>query len=145
MFAGYKQDPDNILKARFDHEGYDQMIINRNIEFYSTCEHHILPFYGVAHIAYIPKNKLVGLSKMARLVECYARRLQIQERLTQQIANAMESALEPKGVAVMVKAAHTCMSCRGVRKQQSDMVTTCLRGNFSFHAVRDEFLAQCHS
>src|SRR6185312_9887719 len=98
------------------HEGYDQMIINRNIEFYSTCEHHILPFYGVAHIAYIPKNKLVGLSKMARLVECYARRLQIQERLTQQIANAMESALEPKGVAVMVKAAHTCMSCRGVRK-----------------------------
>lgn len=142
MTAGYRQDPVKILTTSFAGEGYDQMILCRGIEFYSCCEHHMLPFTGTASVAYIPKpgGKVVGLSKMARVVDCFARRLQIQERLTKQIADAMQEALEPAGVGVIVQAKHLCMSCRGVGKHQSDMVTTALRGNFLEQSVRQEFL-----
>lgn len=143
MSCGYGQDPAKILSADFDGNGYDQMIVCRGIEFSSICEHHLLPFLGVAHVGYIPAARVVGLSKMPRLVECFARRLQLQEKLTQQIAQAMEDNLKPKGVAVVIAAKHLCMSCRGVRKNTAEMVTTCLLGAFKEHKVREEFLWQC--
>jgi len=132
LFAGYAQDPKKILGTTFMQEGYkyDQIILCKNIEMYSTCEHHMLPFYGHAHVAYIPNDRVVGLSKLARLVECFARRLQIQEKLTEQIAQAIEEVLQPKGVAVIIEAKHHCMCSRGASKQHSAMTTSALRGVF---------------
>lgn len=143
MTSGYEVDPKTVLGTDFDGEKYDQMVVSRNIEFVSCCEHHMLPFIGVAHVAYIPKDRVVGLSKMARLVDVFAKRLQIQERMTQQIANTMWDVLKPRGVGVIVQAKHSCMSCRGVRKQNSDMITTCLRGNFQQQKVKEEFILYC--
>lgn len=130
LFAGYKQDPAAILERDFDRDGYDQMIVCRDIEFHSTCEHHLLPFFGTATVAYIPNEKIIGLSKLARLVDAFARRLQIQERMTEQVAAALEKHLQPRGSAVVIEAKHYCMICRGVQKQQSSMVTSALKGLF---------------
>lgn len=139
MFSGYKQDPGDIFKV-FD-EPCDEMVILRNIEFYSTCEHHMLPFFGKAHIAYIPNGKVVGISKLARLVDCFARRLQIQERMTQQITSAIEDYLKPQGVACIVEAKHLCMMARGVEKQNSVMITSSIKGVFKDNdSSRIEFL-----
>lgn len=143
MTSGYAVDPKALLGRDFHGEGYDQMIMCRHIEFQSVCEHHLLGFAGVAHVAYIPAKRVVGLSKMARLVDCFAKRLQIQERLTQQVAKTMHDVLRPRGVGVMVVAKHSCMSCRGVQKHQSEMVTTALLGCFRLHKVKEEFLLQC--
>tara|TARA_R110002020_G_scaffold107276_1_gene249254 strand:+ start:8878 stop:9423 length:546 start_codon:yes stop_codon:yes gene_type:complete len=138
LFGGYKQNPKDVLTTSFTIT-CDEMIICKNIEFYSNCEHHILPFYGKCHIAYIPQDKIIGLSKMPRLVEVFARRLQVQERLTEQIADAMMTYVKPKGVGVSMEAKHMCMVSRGVQKQNSSMVTTALRGNFSDPHVKLEF------
>lgn len=143
MTSGYDQNPAEILQRDFDAGTYDEMIALPWIEFTSCCEHHLLPFAGFAHIAYLPAKKnprVVGLSKMARLVECYGRRLQIQERMTIQIANAMQEHLQPSGVAVVVQAKHLCMACRGVQKHKSVMVTSSMRGAFRKDAAaRSEF------
>lgn len=140
---GYGLTPESILSADFHGNGYDQMIVCRNIEFYSTCEHHLLPFSGLAHVGYIPKQRVVGLSKMARLVDLFAKRLQIQETLTKQVADAMQTTLCPVGVGVIIQARHLCMACRGVRKHQAEMVTTALLGRFRRPEVREEFLLHC--
>jgi GTP cyclohydrolase I len=141
IFGGYAEDPKEILSKDFEKDGYDQMIVCRDIEFYSTCEHHMQPFFGRAHVAYIPGDRVVGLSKLARVVDCFARRLQIQERLTEQVATALVDHLKPKGVGVMIEAKHFCMVCRGVRKQNSSMITTSLKGCFRDAGARSEFLA----
>lgn len=142
LFSGYTVNPCDIIKE-FDNDGnYDQMILLKSIEFTSNCEHHILPFSGKAHVAYIPSagGKIVGISKLARLVDCFAKRLQVQERLTQQIADCIEEYLKPLGVAVMIEASHSCVSCRGVGKQHSRMVTTALKGTLkNDSAARAEF------
>lgn len=128
LFAGYKQDPTEIFKT-FDDIPYDEMIVLKDVDFQSWCEHHMLPFSGVAHVAYIPEGKaVIGLSKMARLVDVFARRLQVQERLTVEIAEALQKGLNPKGVGVIVEASHSCMTCRGVRKPGARMVTSKLIG-----------------
>lgn len=143
MTRGYKESPDKILNKTFESDTYDEVIACPFIEFYSTCEHHMLPFFGVAHVAYLPSKKkprVVGLSKMARLVDCFARRLQIQERMTVQIADAMEKHLKPQGVAVVIRAKHLCMACRGVQKHKAAMVTSAMRGVFRKSAsTRNEF------
>jgi GTP cyclohydrolase I len=141
LFGGYGQDAAAVLVRDFEAENYDEMILCRNIDFYSTCEHHMQPFFGTAHVGYVPKRRIIGLSKLARLVEMFARRLQIQERLTQQIANALEEHLQPRGVAVLIEAKHFCMMCRGVRKQNSEMTTSSLTGVFRSAEPRAEFLA----
>jgi GTP cyclohydrolase I len=142
LFGGYRQRAEDVLVTQFHAEQYDEMVLLRDIEFYSTCEHHMLPFSGKAHVAYIPEKKIVGLSKLARLVDVFARRLQVQERLTQQIASELQRVLKPKGVAVMIEASHQCMSCRGVRKQSGKTITSCLVGAFKHNlASRTEFLA----
>ena len=142
LFSGYDQRAEDVLVTQFHAEEYDEMVLLRDVEFYSTCEHHMLPFCGRAHIAYIPENKIVGLSKLARLVDVFARRLQVQERLTQQIASELQRVLKPKGVAVMLEASHQCMSCRGVRKQSGKTITSCLVGAFKENlASRTEFLS----
>ena len=138
LFGGYKQKAEDVLKTFFSIK-CDEMIICKDIEFYSNCEHHILPFYGKCHIAYLPNQKVVGLSKMPRLLEVFARRLQIQERLTEQIADSMMKHIEPLGVGVNIEAKHNCMVCRGVQKQNSVMVTTALRGVFKDDHVKQEF------
>lgn len=141
LFGGYDMSPDKILDCRFSNEKYDQMIVLRDIEMFSTCEHHMLPFYGKAHIAYIPNGHVVGLSKLARLVECFSRRLQIQERLTQEIAEALAEHTKALGVGVVIEAKHMCMVARGVNKQNSVMVTSHLTGNFRDEpSVREEFM-----
>lgn len=137
--VGYSQDPADILARDFDGGGYDEVICVPNVELYSTCEHHMIPFYGVAHVAYLPRKRVVGLSKLARLVDCFARRLQIQEQLTMQIADAITTHLNPRGVAVVVEAKHMCMCARGVGKQKSSMVTSAMRGVFRQPAARAEF------
>ena len=140
MTAGYEEDPAEILSRTFD-ETSDEMIILRGISFYSTCEHHLLPFYGEAQVGYLP-GRVVGISKLARLVNCFARRLQIQENLTIQIADALMKTLHPTGVAVVIEAKHLCMMMRGVEKQNSVMKTSCLLGSFKEDArTRGEFLA----
>jgi GTP cyclohydrolase I len=142
LFGGYDQDPKEILKTTFAGEGYDQIVLLDNIEFFSTCEHHLLPFFGKAHVAYIPRKRVVGLSKLARVVECFARRAQIQERLTSQIANALNEALDPMGVGVILEAQHFCMVARGVEKQGSVMVTSALTGVLkSDSKARSEFMS----
>lgn len=129
LTKGYDQDPKDILTV-FDSEGYDQMVLLKDIEFYSQCEHHLLPFFGKAHIAYIPDGKIVGISKLARIVDIFARRLQNQERLTEQVVEAIEKHLKPRGVAVVFEASHFCMRARGVQKQNSVMRTNKLTGVF---------------
>ena len=141
LFAGYGQEPAEILSTTFGEVGgYDEMVLLRDIPFQSTCEHHMLPFIGKAHVAYLPGQRVVGLSKLARLVECFARRLQIQERLTSEVADAIMEHLEPAGCGVVVEAGHGCMACRGVRKEGATMVTSSLRGEFKAPATRAEFL-----
>jgi GTP cyclohydrolase I len=141
LFGGYRERAEDVLRTQFCSEEYGEMVLLRGIEFYSTCEHHLLPFQGKAHVAYLPANKIVGLSKLARLVDIYARRLQVQERLTQQIATQLQEILGPKGVAVMIEAQHQCMSCRGVRKPGGTMITSAYLGEFrDDRARRAEFL-----
>ncbi len=131
FYSGYKDDPAEVLNKIFaEVEGYDDIVLVRDIPFYSHCEHHMVPFFGMAHIAYYPTKGVVGLSKLARLVEIFARRLQTQETMTSQIANAMEEALEPRGVAVMLEAEHMCMSMRGVQKAGAMTLTTQFTGVF---------------
>lgn len=141
VFSGLRQEPTEHLKAIF-HEQYDEMIALRDIPFYSMCEHHLLPFTGRAHIAYVPDGQILGISKLARLVECFARRPQVQERLTTQIADTLMEGLKPKGVAVVMEATHTCMTIRGVRKPGSEMVTSAVRGLFKKNAAtRNEVMS----
>jgi GTP cyclohydrolase I len=142
IFAGYGQDPAEILSTTFaDVNGYSEMILLRDINFSSTCEHHMLPFTGVAHVAYLPSERVVGLSKLARLVDCYAKRLQIQERMTRDIAKAVMHHLAPLGCGVVIEATHGCMVCRGVKKEGATMVTSSLEGDFHNPATRAEFMA----
>ena len=144
--GGYSLDPVQVLKTFSDGAELcgDEMVVVRNIELYSQCEHHMAPFFGVAHVAYIPDKRIVGLSKLARVVDIYARRLQVQERLTNQIANAIDEVLKPKGVGVAITAKHFCMCSRGVQKQSSDTVTSALRGAMRDDpAARSEFLRLC--
>ncbi|HEY2805492.1 MAG TPA: GTP cyclohydrolase I FolE [Gemmatimonadales bacterium] len=141
MTSGYKMDPMELLKKAIFHEKHESMILVRDIELYSMCEHHMLPFFGRAHIAYIPNGQIVGLSKLARLVDVYARRLQVQERMTDQICAAMQCTLNPEGVGVIIEAYHLCMMMRGVEKQNSRTVTSAVRGVFRDDArTREEFL-----
>ena len=130
LYSGYKQDPKETLNATFNGEGYDGIVLLKDIEFYSTCEHHMLSFTGKAHVAYIPTERIVGISKLARIVEIYARRLQNQERITTQIADDLEKYLEPMGAAVIIEAKHQCMGCRGVKKSNATMTTSAMRGVF---------------
>ena len=130
VFAGYRSDAESILQATFNAEGYDGIVLLSNIEFHSTCEHHLQPFSGRAHIAYIPVDRIVGISKLARIVDAHAHRLQNQERITKGIADDLEEHLQPLGSAVILEASHGCMRCRGVRKQNSVMTTSAMRGVF---------------
>jgi GTP cyclohydrolase I len=141
-FRGYDQDPEEILDKTFEEiEGYDEMIILRAIRFESHCEHHMAPIIGRAWVGYIPKGRVVGISKLARVVEAYAKRLQIQEKMTAQIANAINNVLKPQGVAVVIKAEHQCMTARGVMKPGTDLVTSRMLGIFRDNAItRQEFL-----
>ena len=140
LFSGYQKKPEDVLTV-FDGEDYDEMIVVKNIELYSMCEHHMLPFFGKVHIGYIPNGKIIGLSKLPRLVEIYARRLQNQERLTTQIADALLDLLNPKGVAVIIDAQHFCMMARGIEKQMSEVSTSALKGLFKKDSsTRAEFL-----
>ena len=142
LTSGYRQDPETILNGAMFSVCYDEMVVVKDIEVYSLCEHHLLPFFGKCHVAYIPSKKVIGLSKIARLVNMYARRMQIQERLTNQIARALEEKLSPQGVGVIIEARHLCMVMRGVEKQQSAAVTSAMLGVFRENKqTRDEFLA----
>ncbi len=142
LLSGYSTDPVELLNnAMFDVE-YDEMVVVKNIDFYSLCEHHLLPFYGKAHVGYLPNKKVVGLSKIPRLVEMFARRLQVQERMTQQIATTMEELIEPIGVGVVIEAQHLCAAMRGVRKPNIIMTTSAVRGLFKKNAsTREEFFS----
>ena len=130
LTSGYRQDIHDVLNEALFTEEYDEMVVVKDIDFYSMCEHHLLPFFGKCHIAYMPSKKIVGLSKLPRLVEMFARRLQVQERLTTQIANTLQDVLQPRGVAVVVEALHMCMLMRGVEKQNSKAVTSAMLGQF---------------
>ncbi len=142
LTRGYEMDVQHVVGgALFDSEGATNMVMVRDIELYSLCEHHMLPFYGKAHVAYIPDGKIVGLSKLPRVVEVFSRRLQVQERLTEQIATAIDDVLHPQGVGVVIEAYHLCMMMRGVEKQNSKTITSAVRGTFrSDPRTRDEFL-----
>ncbi len=141
LAGGYGQDPRQILNEALFEESYDEMLVVKDIDFYSLCEHHMLPFFGRAHIAYVPNGRIVGLSKLPRLVDLYARRLQVQERLTNQIAAEIERVLEPRGVAVVMEAQHLCMMMRGVQKQNSYTITSAMLGEFGTDPkTRSEFL-----
>src|ERR1700723_1081716 len=141
LTKGYKEDAEAMLKKALFTVTYDEMVIVKDIEMFSLCEHHILPFFGKVHVAYIPNGKVIGLSKIPRLVEVFARRLQVQERLTRQIADAIQEAIEPQGVGVVVEARHLCMMMRGVEKQHSSTVTSAMVGCFRQKETRAEFLA----
>ena len=143
FFAGYEQDPEEILRTTFEEvEGYDEMVLVKDIGVESHCEHHMVPIIGRAHIAYIPNNRVVGISKLARVVDIFAKRLQIQEKMTAQIANAIENVLQPKGIAVVIDASHQCMTTRGVNKPESSTVTSAMRGVFKENPrTRNEFLS----
>ena len=141
IFAGITVDPESLLKVGFE-EGHDEMVVLRDIPFFSMCEHHFLPFHGLAHVAYVPRGRVVGISKIARLVDALARRPQLQERLTGQVADTLMRALKPDGVAVALEAEHLCMTMRGVKKPGSRMVTSAMRGTFQTQPdTRSEFLA----
>lgn len=143
FFEGYTQDPEEILRTTFEEtEGYDEMVVLKNISFESHCEHHMVPIIGKANIAYLPNNRVVGISKLVRVLEAYAKRLQIQEKMTAQIANAISEVLNPKGVAVIVEAEHQCMTTRGVQRPGVSMVTSTMLGAFRDDpSTRKEFLA----
>ncbi len=141
LTSGYKQNPDDVVGDALFHEDCNHMIIVRDIEVYSLCEHHMLPFFGKCHIGYIPRGRVYGVSKLARLVDCYARRLQIQERLTRQIAKYIKEHIDAEGVGVVMECKHLCMMMRGVQKQNSCMVTSSMLGSFlRSQATRNEFL-----
>jgi GTP cyclohydrolase IA len=141
LTQGYKLDPAKVINDALFTEDYEEMIVQKDIDFYSLCEHHLLPFFGKAHVAYIPHHKIVGISKLARLVDVYARRLQVQERLTNQIANTIMEKLDPLGVAVVIEAEHLCMRMRGVEKQNSIIITSTLLGAFrTRQETRQEFM-----
>lgn len=140
LTRGYDIDPIAILESALFEEPYDEMVLVKDIELYSTCEHHMLPFFGRAHVAYVPDGKIVGLSKLPRVVDAFARRLQVQERLTAQIRDAVQEVLQPKGVAVAIEATHLCMVMRGVEKQHAQTITTAMSGVFrADRSARDEF------
>jgi GTP cyclohydrolase IA len=141
LTKGYSEDPGGILHDALFEVDYDEMVIVKDIEMYSLCEHHMLPFFGKVHVAYIPNGKVIGLSKIPRLVEVFARRLQVQERLTRQIADAIQDAINPQGVGVVVEARHLCMMMRGVEKQNSSTVTSAMVGVFQKQNTRNEFLS----
>ena len=141
LTGGLHRDPEAILKSALFDVNYDEMVIVKDIEMYSLCEHHMLPFFGRVHIAYIPQGKVVGLSKLPRLVDVFARRLQVQERMTRQIAEAIEAAIEPQGVGVVIEAQHLCMMMRGVEKQASKTLTSAMLGVFQKQRTRAEFLS----
>jgi GTP cyclohydrolase I len=142
LTSGYLQNSDNILNGATFSVSYDEMVVVKDIEFFSMCEHHILPFFGKCHVAYLPNKRVIGLSKVARLVNMFARRLQIQERLTSQIAAAIQDKISPEGVGVVVEARHLCMQMRGVEKQCGQAVTSAMLGGFRHNKqTRDEFLA----
>jgi GTP cyclohydrolase I len=141
LLSGYGADPEKIINAALFNVDYDEMVLVRDIEFYSLCEHHMLPFLGRAHVAYLPKGKVIGLSKIPRIVDMYARRLQVQERMTRQIADLIQKTLEPQGVAVVVEAVHMCSMMRGVKKHDARMTTSAMHGAFRANlATRQEFL-----
>ena len=139
---GYKQTPEEVVGDAIFNEQCDEVIAVKDIDFFSLCEHHLLPFKGVAHVGYLPEKKIIGLSKIPRIVDIYARRLQVQERLTQQVADALQDVLSPKGVAVVIEAEHLCMQMRGVEKKSSFMITSAVRGAFrENNKTREEFLS----
>ena len=141
LTKGYREDPEEMLKKAVFTESYDEMVLVKDIDLFSMCEHHMLPFFGKAHVAYIPDGKIVGISKLARVVEVYARRLQVQERLTQQIRDVIQDVLNPRGVGVVIEAKHMCMVMRGVEKQNSVTTTSAMSGEFiSSQSTRGEFL-----
>ncbi len=137
---GYDQDPREILRSALFHEEFSEMVLVKDIELYSLCEHHLLPFFGKAHIAYIPDGQIVGLSKLPKIVEVFARRLQVQERLTQEILDCINDTLQPQGVAIIIEARHMCMMMRGIEKQNSVTTTSAFAGNFKNVETRNEFL-----
>jgi GTP cyclohydrolase I len=142
LTSGYRQDPAKLLNGALFQVPYDQMVVVRDIELFSLCEHHLLPFFGHCHVGYIPRNRVIGLSKVARLVNLFARRLQLQERLTRQIAEALVEQIDPEGVGVVIEARHLCMVMRGVEKQNSRAVTSAMLGAFRENKqTRDEFLS----
>jgi len=141
LTKGYKEDPNEILRGALFEVDYDEMVIVKDVEMFSLCEHHMLPFFGKVHVAYIPKGKVIGLSKIARLVEVFARRLQVQERMTRQIADAIQEAIAPQGVGVVIEARHLCMMMRGIEKQNSSTVTSAMVGCFQKKETRSEFLS----
>jgi GTP cyclohydrolase I len=145
LTKGYREDADKILRGALFDVDYDEMVIVRDIEVFSLCEHHMLPFFGKVHVAYIPNGKVIGLSKIPRLVEVFARRLQVQERLTRQIADAIQDAIDPQGVGVVIEARHLCMMMRGVEKQHSSTVTSAMVGVFQKQNTRAEFLSLVQS
>ena len=140
LTSGYEEDPEQILQGAMFEENYNEMVIVKDIELYSLCEHHMLPFFGKAHIAYIPNGQIVGLSKIPRVVDVFSRRLQVQERLTEEILNCINDTLQPEGVAVVIEASHMCMMMRGVQKQNSTTTTSGFRGTFKERDTRNEFL-----
>ena len=146
IFSGYAEDPAEVLSSTFNAEDYDGIVLLRDIEFHSTCEHHLQPFTGRAHIAYIPIERIVGISKLARLVDLFGKRLQTQETMTAQIADTIDKVLQPKGVAVVIDANHQCMSTRGVHKTESSTITSRMLGTFrSDNKAREEFINLIHS
>ena len=145
LTQGYQLDPQKILNDAVFEESYNEMLIVKDIDFYSLCEHHLLPFFGRAHVAYIPNGRIVGLSKIARLVEMYSRRLQVQERLTNEVARVIEKVLQPRGVAVIIEAQHLCMMMRGVQKQNSYAISSAMIGEFEADPkTRAEFMQLIH-
>jgi GTP cyclohydrolase IA len=145
LTRGYQQSAARVIGDALFEESHNNMVLVRDIEFYSLCEHHMLPFFGKAHVAYIPNGRIVGLSKMARVVDVFARRLQVQERMTDQVADALDTELHPLGVGVVVEASHLCMMMRGVEKQNSRTITSAMRGSFlSDPRTREEFLGLVH-
>ena len=141
LFRGYSMDPKDLIKTFSDVENYDQIVLLRRIEFHSFCEHHMLPFTGRGHVAYLPQDKVIGISKLARLLDIYSKRLQIQERIGQQVTKALDKYLEPKASACILVAKHQCMSCRGVNKQDSEMITSSLTGLFRQPQVKAELFS----
>ena len=141
LTKGYREDPLQLLRGALFDVDYDEMVIVKDVEMFSLCEHHLLPFFGKVHVAYIPKGKVVGLSKIARLVEIFSRRLQVQERMTRQIADAIQDAIAPQGVGVVIEARHLCMMMRGIEKQNSSTVTSAMVGCFQNKETRAEFLS----
>jgi len=146
LTKGYSDDPKELINGALFTEDYQEMIVLKDLDFFSLCEHHMLPFFGKAHVAYLPKHRIVGISKLARLVEVFARRLQVQERMTTQIANLIMDELDPLGVGVVIQAEHLCMRMRGVEKQNSAVVTSAMLGVFRSHQeTRQEFMTLVHN